>query len=188
MSAFKGSSSASPALAQRRRQSDAAVEAHVSTGSRGTHATSRDALPREAAAAAAAVQHCLGARVCEALPARTGRTDGQKKEASGSQPGARRHGTPSLLARCRVRSTGRAAGSGRQRPGTPVVVVVVAAVHVGPVSAAGPPLLCSSPTLHCGRAHRRSGAESVTAHVRLRFEELPRAAKQAHISPGPAVH
>lgn len=182
MSAFKGSSSASLALAQRRRQSDAAVEAHVSTGSRGTHATSRDALPREAAAAAA-VQHCLGARVCEALP---GRTDGQKKEASGSQPGARRNGTPSLLARCRVRSTGRAAGSGRQRPGTPVVVV--AAVHVGPVSAAGPPLLCSSPTLHCGRAHRRRGAESATAHVRLRFEELPRAAKQAHISPGPAVH
>lgn len=181
MSAFKGSSSASLALAQRRRQSDAAVEAHVSTGSRGTHATSRDALPREAAAAAAAVQHCLGARVCEALPARTGRTDGQKKEASGSQPGARRRGTPSLLARCRVRSTGRAAGSGRQRPGTPVVVVV-AAVHVGPVSAAGPPLFCSSRTLHCGRAHRRRGVESVTAHVRLRFEELPRAAKQAHIS------
>lgn len=181
MSAFKGSSSASLALAQRRRQSDAAVQAHVSTGSRGTHATSRDALPREAAAAAAAVQHCLGARVCEALPARTGRTDGQKKEASGSQPGARRRGTPSLLARCRVRSTGRAAGSGRQRPGTPVVVVV-AAVHVCPVSAAGPPLFCSSRTLHCGRAHRRRGVESVTAHVRLRFEELPRAAKQAHIS------
>lgn len=163
MSAFKGSSSsASLALAQRCRQSDAAVELTFQLG-RGTHATSRDALPREAAAA---VQHCLGARVCEALPARTGRTDGQKRRPPDHNRG-RGGGLPSLLARCRVRSTGRAAGSGRQRPGTPVVV---AAVHVGPVSAAGPPLL--SPMLHCGRAlvprdQSRRGAESVAAHAHL---------------------
>lgn len=114
--------------------------AHVSTGSRHAHYVGRCLVKRRQQCNTASAPAC--ARRCRQ---ELGAHRRAEKEASGSQPGARRR-LPSLrAARSRVRSTGRTAGSGRQRPGAPVVVV-----HVGPVSAAVPPLLYSSPTMQCG--------------------------------------